>query len=115
MRALFIGLGGAGQRHLRLLKEMYPDAEVAAVRTRRRIFEIDDDLKVNENINLEEKFGIAFQNRFFPCHFLRKLAGHETTTGWGSRARRIFWCVHDLIISCNDCLRFACLDGPACR
>ena len=51
MRALFIGLGGVGQRHLRLLKEMYPDAEVAAVRTRRRIFEIDDDLKVNKNID----------------------------------------------------------------
>jgi len=58
MRALFIGLGGVGQRHLRLLKELHPDAELAAVRTRRRNFEIDEDLKVNDSVNLEEKYSI---------------------------------------------------------
>ena len=51
---------------------------------------------------LEEKFSIAFQDRFFASRFLRKLAGKKTTTGRGGRARRIFWRIHDLIISCND-------------
>ena len=59
MKVLFVGLGGVGQRHLRLLKEMHPNAEIAAVRTLGRVFEIGDDLKINENINLEEKYNIS--------------------------------------------------------
>ena len=59
MRVLFVGLGGMGQRHLRLLKEMHPEAEIAAVRTCGRIFQIGDDLKVDENVNLEEKYSIS--------------------------------------------------------
>ena len=33
MRSLFIGLGSAGRRHLRLLLELEPSAEVAALRS----------------------------------------------------------------------------------
>ena len=57
-RALFIGLGGAGQRHLRILKELQPDIQVAAVRKRGRTFEIRDDMRPDNSVNLEDKYKI---------------------------------------------------------
>lgn len=34
MKIIFFGLGGAGQRHIKLLQEFYPDCELFALRTR---------------------------------------------------------------------------------
>ena len=59
MKALFIGLGGIGQRHLRILKSIYPNIKVAAVRVRGNVFEINDDLKINKKLNIIEKFNIT--------------------------------------------------------
>ncbi|MBL4889893.1 MAG: Gfo/Idh/MocA family oxidoreductase [Candidatus Lindowbacteria bacterium] len=59
MKALFIGLGGAGQRHLRNLKEfMKDDLEVHAYRQLARKFEIGTDLSTDSTINIEEKYSI---------------------------------------------------------
>ena len=58
MRSLFIGLGGSGQRHLRILKELRPDIKFAAVREKGRTFEIGDNLKAQKNVNIEEKYKI---------------------------------------------------------
>lgn len=58
MKALFLGLGGVGQRHLRNLKALRPDTEIAAVRHARRTFEITADLAVDDQVNIEEKYDI---------------------------------------------------------
>lgn len=59
MRALFFGLGGVGQRHLRNLLALRPEVEVAAVRKKGRTFEIGNDLAVDETVDIVEKYGIT--------------------------------------------------------
>jgi len=59
VKALFIGLGGIGQRHLRILKSLEPDVQIAAVRSRGRPFEIGDDLQPNTSVNIDEKYNIS--------------------------------------------------------
>jgi predicted dehydrogenase len=59
MKALFIGLGGIGQRHLRNLRSLVgPDLQVAAYRTRRQQIVLTDQLQVSENESLEEKYSV---------------------------------------------------------
>jgi len=59
VRALFLGLGGAGQRHLRNLKRLEPDVKVAAVRVRGRRFEIGDALTADPSSDIVAKYGIS--------------------------------------------------------
>lgn len=59
MRALFLGLGGVGQRHLRNLKTLVPAAAIGAVRSRGRTFEIDNDLKADTGADIVAKYKIA--------------------------------------------------------
>ena len=58
MRALFFGLGGVGQRHLRNLKKIFPQSEVFAVRQSNNNFEINNNLKVDHSIDIIQKYGI---------------------------------------------------------
>lgn len=58
MRVLFLGLGGVGQRHLRNLRSLRPDAAVAAVRHAGRAFEIGNDLKPDYTVDIVAKYGI---------------------------------------------------------
>ncbi len=59
MKALFLGLGGVGQRHLRNLLQIMPDVELGAVRHSDRAFEIGYDLQPNHDVDIMEKYGIA--------------------------------------------------------
>lgn len=58
MRVLFLGLGGVGQRHLRNLRHLVPDASVAAIRAKGRVFEIRNDLSVDESVDMVDKYGV---------------------------------------------------------
>ena len=58
MKVLFIGLGGIGQRHLRILKKILPDAKISAVRHSGRVNEITDTLQLNSDVNIERKYDI---------------------------------------------------------
>jgi predicted dehydrogenase len=58
MKVLFLGLGGIGQRHLRNLLFLVPDASVGAVRHANRTFEIGPDLRADPSINIIDKFNI---------------------------------------------------------
>lgn len=59
MKALFIGLGGIGQRHLRNLHALLgKDLQIAAYRVRRNKIVLTDQLKVSEGESLEEKYSI---------------------------------------------------------
>ncbi|SKA83708.1 Predicted dehydrogenase [Paucidesulfovibrio gracilis DSM 16080] len=58
MKALFLGLGGVGQRHLRNLLQLRPDVRLAAVRHGDRAFEIGYDLQPDYSVDIMEKYGI---------------------------------------------------------
>lgn len=59
MKALFVGLGGIGQRHLRNLRALRGDAvEVIAYRTRGHTQTLTDKLEIEPGANLEEKYGV---------------------------------------------------------
>lgn len=59
MRALFLGLGGVGQRHLRNLRALRPDAEIAAVRRQGRSFEVRNDLSVDDSVDIMVKYAVT--------------------------------------------------------
>ena len=63
-RILFIGLGGAGQRHLRLFKEnCSEETEFIAYRSKSKTPTLNVDFSVNENKTLEELYDIKiFEN-----------------------------------------------------
>lgn len=58
MKVLFLGLGGAGQRHLRNLRVLRPEATILAVRHAGRRFEIGDDLAPDFSTDIVSKYGI---------------------------------------------------------
>jgi predicted dehydrogenase len=58
-RALFVGLGGVGQRHLRNLRALLGDSvNVDAYRVRRENAVLDDQLRVVDGAGLEERYGV---------------------------------------------------------
>ena len=58
MKILFIGLGGVGQRHLRNIKSLYPEAEILAYRSRGLSHIISTDLQIESEDGLEEEYSI---------------------------------------------------------
>lgn len=65
-RILFIGLGGAGQRHLRLFKENLKDEDVEflAYRSTNKTPFLNPDFSVNQEESLEGAYGIKVYNDF---------------------------------------------------
>ncbi len=58
-RALFVGLGGVGQRHLRNLRALLGDSvAIDAYRVRRERAVLDDQLRVVDETSLEERYGV---------------------------------------------------------
>lgn len=57
-RILFLGLGGAGQRHLRIFRELVPQAEMFAWRRAHKTPVLNTDFTVDEGATLEERYGI---------------------------------------------------------
>lgn len=58
-KALFVGLGGIGQRHLRNLRSLRGDeVEVIAYRTRGQTQTLTDKLEIEPGANLEQKYGV---------------------------------------------------------
>lgn len=64
MKILMIGLGSIGQRHLRNIRRILGnDVEIIAFRQRGLPRTFSDDMKIRENITLEEEFSItSFSN-----------------------------------------------------
>jgi len=57
-RVLFIGLGGAGQRHLRVIKKTLPFADMIAYRCMKKTPLLNLDFSVNNNSTLEREYNI---------------------------------------------------------
>ena len=59
MKVLFLGLGGVGQRHLRNLLRIVPDADIGAVRHANRSFEIGYDIRPDYAVDIMKKYEIT--------------------------------------------------------
>ena len=57
---LFLGLGGAGQRHLRILRERLPNARMIGVRKTGKTPLLNSDFTVNNGATLESEYDIEF-------------------------------------------------------
>jgi len=64
MKVLFFGLGGIGQRHLRNLRKIQPDIQIAAFRNKGRTFEIGNDLLPDYNSDIVSKYNISTFEKF---------------------------------------------------
>jgi predicted dehydrogenase len=62
MNVIICGLGGIGQRYLRLIKKNFTNSNIYALSSKKNLFEIRDDRSVNKKINLEKKFNIKYIN-----------------------------------------------------
>ncbi len=58
-RVLFVGLGGAGQRHLRVLRSRLPQARFTAFRSRRTTPTLNPDFTVAHGQSLEDQYGLT--------------------------------------------------------
>jgi predicted dehydrogenase len=58
MKALFIGLGSIGQRHLRNLKKLRPDIEIMAVRSLRSAPVLSDSNQIIDGANIQKYYGV---------------------------------------------------------
>ena len=58
MRIFFQGLGGAGQRHLRIFKSILPNAEFLAVRSLRKTPLLNPDFSPDLSESLENKYNV---------------------------------------------------------
>jgi len=57
-RILFQGLGGAGQRHLRIFRNLLPQAEMFAWRRAHKTPVLNPDFTVDEDATLESRYGV---------------------------------------------------------
>jgi predicted dehydrogenase len=55
---LFFGLGGAGQRHLRIFRELLPDAQFFAYRHTKKTPLLNTDFSVDENGTIEKDYNV---------------------------------------------------------
>tara|TARA_B100001093_G_scaffold508970_1_gene572142 strand:+ start:6617 stop:7603 length:987 start_codon:yes stop_codon:yes gene_type:complete len=55
---LFKGLGGAGQRHLRLLREKFPKTKMIGLRKTRKTPLLNGDFSINQTESLDKKYNI---------------------------------------------------------
>ena len=58
MKALILGLGGVGQRHLRNLLALRPQIKISAVRHLNRTFEVGFDMQANRITDINQKYSI---------------------------------------------------------
>ena len=58
MNIIFFGLGGIGQRHLRIIKKLRPSSNIFAYRSSNYKFEIDNSLNKNSKVNIIDKYSI---------------------------------------------------------
>lgn len=58
MKVLMVGVGGIAQRHMRNLQAKFNNVQFIAYRKLRRKTVVTEDLQVEENVNVEEKFNL---------------------------------------------------------
>ena len=61
-KILFIGLGGAGQRHLRIFSEILPNSSFYGFRTTNKTPTLNKDFTINKSKSLDQIYNINFLN-----------------------------------------------------
>lgn len=67
---MFLGLGGAGQRHLRIFRALLPDARLFAFRSTGKTPALNADFSVAPGASLEDRYGIRFVPRLEDAYAL---------------------------------------------
>ena len=57
---LFNGLGGAGQRHLRIINQLLPGVKKIGSRSKDKTPYLNPDFSINQSHNLQDAYGISF-------------------------------------------------------
>ena len=58
MNVIICGLGGIGQRYLRIISKNFKNFNIYALRSKKKRYEIKDNRTINKKINIEKKFNI---------------------------------------------------------
>ena len=78
---LFIGLGGAGQRHLRILRKLLPDNKFIGLRKTKKTPLLNADFTIDNSTTLEEKYSIkVFEDEKILKNYSPKLTIISTPT-----------------------------------
>lgn len=70
-RVLFVGLGGAGQRHLRIFRSLLPDIDFYAFRRNKKTPLLNSDFTVNTSTTIEDKYGVNLVDSLESCWNLK--------------------------------------------
>lgn len=62
-KMFFVGLGGAGQRHLRIFKQLLPpETEFSAYRSIKKTPLLNSDFSINKSVTIEEVYNIKYSD-----------------------------------------------------
>jgi len=70
-RVLFVGLGGAGQRHLRIFRSLLPDTDFYAFRRNKKTPLLKPDFTVDNSISIEDKYNVNLVDDLDSCWNLK--------------------------------------------
>ena len=70
-RVLFVGLGGAGQRHLRIFRSLLPDTDFYAFRRSKKTPLLKPDFTVDNSTSIEDKYNINLVDNLDSCWKLK--------------------------------------------
>lgn len=70
-RILFVGLGGAGQRHLRIFRSLLPNTDFYAFRRNKKTPLLNSDFTVNSSTTIEEKYSVNLVDNLDSCWNLK--------------------------------------------
>jgi predicted dehydrogenase len=70
-RVLFVGLGGAGQRHLRIFRSLLPDTDFYAFRRNKKTPLLNPDFTVDNSTSIEDKYNINLVDNLDSCWKLK--------------------------------------------
>ena len=62
-KILFIGLGGAGQRHLRIIKKILPNAQLTAYRQLYKTPHLNSDFTVNKDSSISKEYDVKIYDK----------------------------------------------------
>ena len=70
-RVLFVGLGGAGQRHLRIFRSLLPDTDFYAFRRNKKTPLLNPDFTVDTSTSIEDKYNVNLIDDLDSCWNLK--------------------------------------------
>ena len=79
-KILFIGLGGAGQRHLRIYRDLLPNIDFYGLRKTKKTPTLNHDFTVDNNNSLKSKYNINFISNTKEIRDIKPTLNHNICT-----------------------------------